>query len=511
MSDKEWREASDLRSRTLLMVTVLAVAATLRFWALGHGIPFAVGIDEPEIATRVVRMMKTGDFNPHFFDYGGALIYLHLVVACVRFLVGAVQGAWTSLDQVGAGDFYLWGRAVTAGLGVATVWIVWAVGTRWGARHALLAAGLMAVMPNHVRESHYMLADVPVTFFTALTFLLALRASESGRLGAYAWAGAAAGLAAATKYNGALAVLLPLVAAASHQGPRRDRLARTLVAVGAPLGAFLVVSPYAILALPEFLNGFARLVGEHGPGRPPAEAAWVTYFKHLRLGLGWPALGLACSGLALATVRTMTGPGHVRWFMLAAFPAIYFAIVSGQKLVWARYLLPILPFIALLVATAVVSGVSLLRRFDIPRAPRTTLIAILTVAAIVPPAVTAIGFCRDVGRTSTHALAFEWIRSHIPAGSRIAIETHFLQLPDDRYRVEYFPRLITHDYPYFAARFDYLVASSHAYGAAFESPEQRPEEYAAYRRLFDQSALLATIDQSPDHPGPSYRVFRLRP
>ena len=36
----------------------------------------------------------------------------------------------------------------------------------------------MAVMPLHVRESHYVLTDVPVTFFVTLTFLLSLRAHE---------------------------------------------------------------------------------------------------------------------------------------------------------------------------------------------------------------------------------------------------------------------------------------------------------------------------------------------
>jgi hypothetical protein len=29
---------------------------------------------------------------------------------------------------------------------------------------ALLATALLAVMPNHVRESHFVLTDVPLTF-----------------------------------------------------------------------------------------------------------------------------------------------------------------------------------------------------------------------------------------------------------------------------------------------------------------------------------------------------------
>ncbi len=47
--------------------------------------------------------MRTGDFNPHFFDYPGLYFYLQLGVAVLRFLVGATLGQWTSLDQVDAG------------------------------------------------------------------------------------------------------------------------------------------------------------------------------------------------------------------------------------------------------------------------------------------------------------------------------------------------------------------------------------------------------------------------
>ena len=48
---------------------------------------FAIGVDEPQIMERVVRMMKTGDFNPHFFDYPSLYIYVQLVVAVLRYLL----------------------------------------------------------------------------------------------------------------------------------------------------------------------------------------------------------------------------------------------------------------------------------------------------------------------------------------------------------------------------------------------------------------------------------------
>src|SRR6476469_7305201 len=89
---------------------VLGVAALLRFWSLGFGIPFAIGVDEPEIMVRVVTMLKTGSFNPHFFDYPGLTFYMQVPVAIARFLLGAIGGRFQSLDQADPADFYLWAR-----------------------------------------------------------------------------------------------------------------------------------------------------------------------------------------------------------------------------------------------------------------------------------------------------------------------------------------------------------------------------------------------------------------
>ena len=45
MVEREWREASDMRRSTLTLVAILTVAAVLRFWALGAGIPNTLGVD----------------------------------------------------------------------------------------------------------------------------------------------------------------------------------------------------------------------------------------------------------------------------------------------------------------------------------------------------------------------------------------------------------------------------------------------------------------------------------
>ena len=427
MVEREWREASDMRPSAFTLAVILAPAALLRFIALGAGIPFNIGVDEPEIMSRVVQMMRSGDFNPHFFDYPGLYFYVQLGVAVLRFLAGATLGQWSALDQVETSDFYLWGRAVTALFGTLTVLLVYRIGMRWGARHAALAAGLMAVMPLHVRESHFVLTDVPVTFFVALTLLLTLGAHEQERAASFAWAGAAAGLAAATKYPGGLVLVVPLIAVWMTLGTKPSRLVGSLAVLGGAAAAFLVAAPYTILDLPGFLNGYAHLAGYYAPKRLP-EPAWLTYYKHLSRSMDWPAFLLVLTGLGLGAVRAIRGPGRVRWTVTIVFPVLYYYFLSGQTLVFGRTLLPLLPFVCVLAAAGAVSGVSLLRRFDIPRAPRTAIIAAITAAALAPPAWQSISFVRMLARQSTVAQAHAWILSDVPRGASIVIETQALLL-----------------------------------------------------------------------------------
>lgn len=500
-----------MRQATATLAVILAAAALLRFWALGAGIPYGIGVDEPEIMNRAYRMMRTGDFNPHFFDYPGFYIYVQLAVSVVRFIFGAMSGEWHALKDVSALDFYGWGRVITAFFGTATVALVYFAGLRWGTRYALLAAGLMAVMPLHVRESHFILTDVPMTFFVTLTLVLSLRASERAKLGGFLLAGAAAGLAAGTKYNGALALILPVLAGWMTIDARPSRLVACLAAIAAAGLAFLLVAPYTILDLPAFLDGYATLMTSYR-GTKYNEPVWMLYLKHLRINLNWPGFLFAVGGVIFGLVRAAKGPGHVRWTLTLAFTFLYFWFVSRQALVYGRYIIPMLPFLCLLISAAVISGVSLLRRFSIPRVARTSLIVALTVGVILPPAITAVGFDIDRSKQGTSRLAYEWIRSNLPPGTAFVHESSLLVPPAPPYTTRHVSQLRLQTYDdYLKEGVDYLIASSQCYGPYFEAPQLHPTEYAEYMRIFEQSREVARFSPTRDHPGGELRIFKVRP
>lgn len=485
---------------------VVLVATALRVWHLGAGIPYALGIDEPQIMERAVRMMKTGDFNPRFFDWPSLTIYVHFVVAALTFLVGSMRGLWSSLAEVDASHFYLAGRAVTALAGTATVGLVLLAGRRWSPTHALLAGALLAVAPSHVRESHYVLADVPAALLVTLVLVLTLRASEQPTLGAFGWAGAAVGLAATTKYNGLIAIVIPLIGAWATAGPALARVQRTLAIGGAAAAAFLIGTPYATLDTPAFLDDYARLAAVFARERA-GEPGWSIYLKHLRLALGWPALILAFVGLGLAGWRAAAGPGRARWLLVSVFPLLYFQVMAGSYQIYGRYLLPLLPFACLLAAVGALSVVSLAGRWG--ARVRGVVWALVVAGLLASPAAEAVEFNRRLGRESTVDLAYRYIEEHVPRGARIAVERRPLMLPSTKYEVVDVRSLVARSYEeYLEDGVDYLLASSEGYGPAFAEP--RHPEYAAYQTLFMQAHEVASFEPSDRVPGPGLRLFRIR-
>lgn len=489
-----------------LALTLLG-AVVLRAWHLSGGIPYSVGYDEPFVMSAALRVVKSGDFNPHVFDYPGLYIYVQAIVAVLVYMLGATSGEWSNLAHFGNADVYLWGRVVTVALGTASVYLVYRAGERWHSAGAGLAAALlMAVSPIHVRESHFVLTDVPMTFFVTLTLLLSLRAAEEPSLARLAVAGAVAGLAAGTKYNGAYALVMPIIAAIASRSADRQP-SRTVPVVLACGGlAFLAVAPYTLLDLPGFLNGWGALASAYRPRSSHLESGWVAYLKYLRGTLGWPGSLLALAGIGLVVTDAVRRRSYARALLLLAFPALYLGLIARSTLTYARYALPIVPFACLWAGLAAMSLLDLVRRVRPAPMLRLAAGAVLTVALVSQPVMSSVAFGRMMGQDSTQAAAWTWLRSHAIFGSKVLNEAKSLEIPPERYAVEVVRSVAGLD----AARTgsaspDFVIISSEAWDAGQPvAPAGFPE---AYRPWFERARVVNTFQSKPGRPGPRIYVL----
>lgn len=501
-----------------VLLIILIAGAALRFWTIGSGAPYEIGVDEPVIMDTAVRMIQTGDFNITFYDYGGFTYYLQAAVASARFLWGAMNREWTSLQEVWTGDFYVWARAMTALLGTLTIVLVYRAGLRLGVAAALFAALAMAFQPQHIRESHFALTDVPMTFFVVLTLVQSLSASQSPRPLEFLLAGIAAGLAAATKYNAGLAIIMPLCALAPIKAIRLFVVSAAAVAAGAAIG-FVAGAPYTLIDLPGFLNGFARLIGFYNEQRPWTEGAGV-YWSHIVQWSGWP--GVLWRIVALPALLTcFYGAWVIAWdlrdpdkrarsLLLLVFPVVYFWFIAGQSLKFGRYALPLAPFLGLWFGVGAARVVTFLTG---PGAlPRRTWTAVaLVVLMLTPPLGASVAFNTRRLAPSTTELAARWVLEHTVPGNAVAIENRaYLQLPPQQVTTVRVNRLIAETLDSYRAKgVVYLVASSAEYEALMNNPQRHPTEAAAYRELFRSTETVQVFTSANLNLWPTIWILRM--
>ena len=187
------------------LAAVLVVAAGLRIYGLGHGLPHVYNPDEANIMARALSIAQ--DPNPHYFLYPNFFFFLLFGVMGGLFVVGRLAGRYPSLSAFEARffedptDFYLAGRWLGVLCALGTIVLSYRLAAKHFGRTAARAAALfMAVAYFHVRDSHYLKHDVPAGFLLVLALTAFDRIRADPRSRSYLVSGVAMGVAFATHY-----------------------------------------------------------------------------------------------------------------------------------------------------------------------------------------------------------------------------------------------------------------------------------------------------------------------
>ena len=401
---------------------LLVLATAVRFYGLRFGMPHVWARPDELVVCDIAQRFLTGDLNPHFWSYPTLFMYLLAALDYGYYLFGRAAGWFRSIEhflalwKVQWTPFFMIARVVSATSGAATVVVVHRLSARLFDRlTAGVAALLFALAFLHVRDSHFGVTDVTMTFCVTLSFLFLARAAFEDRTKLFAVAGAIAGAGASIKYNVAL-MAVPLAAAVFVTARGRWRLAGIRVALFGLLfvTAFVAGSPYSVLEPSSLFNG---LIGESrhvalSHGFDLGRGGFYHLVFSLRYGLGIPLL--------VAGVGGMVWLFNVDWrkgLVLASFPAAYYLLLAPTRTVFVRYMIPLVPFLCASAAYATTAAArSIARRFRLPAAPAAIVIAVLVIA---PSAASVVQIDRLFAATDSRLLLADWIRANVKPGSSV--------------------------------------------------------------------------------------------
>ncbi len=440
-------------STLIRIIVILAAAAALRIWGLDWALPdsrhyASYHPDEAVILNAAMNVsMIAGNFDPGFYNYGSLYIFIVNLGITIGMLSGAINLSGDPFAQIGEfAKLYLTGRILAVTLGILTVYLVYALGRRlYGKPVGLLAGAFMAVAPLHVMHSKFMAVDVPATFFVVFSLLYAARIPDSNRLRNYILAGLFAGFAAATKYNAGL-VLLSLLAVHVASAKGRPILQafhpKMLAGIVSAATGFLIGCPGVLLNTQAFVRDFRyemlHVSTGHGLLFEKTGSGFLYHLTHSLLpGLGPALLLLGMIGLLYALLRRSTGNGVARtilpWrcqtpmpraaagdWMLIVFAAAYYALIGMADVRFARYVMPLIPMIALLAARLLIESEQALAGRSKFAAVTLGLIAMLALGytAVYATALDTLFAFRD-----TRDQAAAWIKANIPQGNSIGLPT----------------------------------------------------------------------------------------
>lgn len=415
------KDSGSSRLGLLLTLFIVGLSSALRLWGLKWGLPnelhdYSYHPDEfltIGAAFGVIYLRRT--WNPGFFNYPSLFLYLSALVIAIMVGYGA---------SVSPASVYLWVRAVSALMGVCAVWATLWAGTVLFERWVGLLAGLViCVAPIHVQHSHFATVDVPSTLFVALALGYSGLILQRHRSRDYILAGAMAGLAAGTKYNAGIVILSAIGAHLASYGIRNglSRFGYLAGLLGSAAVAFVVSTPGCVLARDQFVHGLLYEARHSVEGHGLVFAGTGNGFFYTLWGSIVPGLGVVFAALFLVSVFFVLTTRNKPALSIIAFVIPYYVLISLSQVRFARYALPLVPSMAILIAWTVSEA---WQRFHgrrlVGRFVRISF-AISYLIGVLLAMFTSIGLDLVQSQPDPRDQAARWVHRHIALASHVGV------------------------------------------------------------------------------------------
>ncbi len=500
------------------LIIIFCIALYIRVYGNTYGLPYAEEADEPAIMDLAIAMLRTGDWNPHWFIYPGFFIYTQAFVTYLYFLWAQAQGTLTDIQQLSAvfhdvrfipqPELYVWARTTTAIVGALTPLALYGAGARlYSRRVGILAALCLTFAFVHVQYSHFIRTDIPLTLFVTMGLWFAANILRRGSKFDYLLAGIACGLTFASKFNGFPIFLTVLLAHLLHLSSERASVRTTLrawlelrkhfILFWTGLGAFVafgIFNPFIVLNPNELFASLEWTRNYYGAGGSVIENAnyYLSYLMW-RGGFGDGLTIVAVLGLLLMLAR------HTRADLVAvSFPLVYFVLLLPWNYTNVRSSLPLPPFLALFVAVALVTSIDwFLKKQPRWRVLEIPALGLVVVALLISPTLKIQTEIGAMGLPTTRANATEWLPQNLPQGARVLSEARGAHSHPPLVHVNAQLQIENNVETLRAQNIDYIIVA---------------DEWREPLRAFDSSLqLVYEFPATTQFGGPTLRIFQVPP
>ena len=270
--------------------------------------------------------------------------------------------------------------------------------------------------------------------FVLIAHYFFLRMLQSPDYLNYFLAGTFTGLAIGTKYT-VVSLVAPLFLAHILAGDRKQILNWKLLLSGASCaGVFVIFNYFAFANLDVFMNRLPRAIYHSvSPAHWSAVGNRPLLYFEILLNQGMGLVPWITAVFAL--IRAIYLRDN-RILLLWFFPILLLATVGSYPSGYPRYLLPVLPVLAILSGIGAQQILDWLKSRFHWEGRRYAIAASLAVVFIaVQPAWNAVAYWQEVSQARDAKSIVDWVISNVPPGSTILVDPTGPILPQDHHKI----------------------------------------------------------------------------
>ena len=293
------------------------------------------------------------------------------------------------------------------------------------------------------------------------------------------------------------------------------KIRNLLILVGIAIVTFFSTTPYAILDFKTFVRDFlfqmvisqTNWSGQFADNSP----AFITNYMYLQNDFGLIFILLAVIGIASVLIKH-----KVSGLAIVGTAFVYYAYLGTWKIMFDRYMVPMVPFIALFSMVGLVFiGNKVTGFFPKDQNKYKMIVVSLLVLFMAWPSWKllgkSVGFDKYLLKKNTKTIAYEWGLEYIPKTAKVLREQYAPELEIDGYDVLNvnfaFNDSVNINYVQ-KHNIEYIVVTDKLWARKIQE-DGILKKREAYDNIIDYADLIYHIKPSSTHPGPEIKIFKV--
>lgn len=465
--------------------------------------------DERNIANAVSRIRFFTQLDPGFFAYGGFLIYLYRATGDI--LNSITHNTIWTYDW---GHINIIGRFYSALFSTLTIPLVFILTKNIFNRYTAVIASLFtAFNVSFIQTSHFSITENFLILSSLIICFLSSKLLSTRKFKYYMFCGIFVGIAIATKIIALSFIVFPLIASllAIIKPPHKfiKNFGVLIVFVLISFIIFTFFSPYTFLKLNKFMESM-RYESGVALGTLPVPYTlqftntipYIFQIKNFIWQMG-PISYLLIPSFILLILTTLKTK-NIKFVLLLSFPLIYFLYTGHWHTKFIRFMLPIMPFMIILISYLLYLIQKRMKTFG----------RILISVSVLLTIIWAVAFFSIYTKEQTRITSSKWIYQNIPTNSKllgehwddglpIAIEPFYPSKYNIKQLTIYDPD-VNEKINYYAIELsnaDYLIINSRRlYGTLINLPQKYPITSSYYKLLFSGELGYEKIAEFSSYP-----------